>query len=115
MSCDTTSVDQSSSVNQECARQVQKKVPKRTPSACNLEVMRSHEGRIELASRQREDLLTAIEVREEHIAILQDTRERWNTMTESAKEMVGRFHTEDDLNAPVLIGVLQKSTDKQYG
>lgn len=101
-SVDSTSVDRSPSVNNECDGQLPKELPKREIATRDSNVPQCYEANIQAALREREDLMTEIEVRLEHIALLRKARERWSTMTEHAKGRLLRFHTEDDLNGTLI-------------
>ena len=56
-----------------------------------------YEGMV-AALRKQKTLIKEIALTEAHIKSLRDGIKNWNTLTDAARKMLGRYHTQDDIN-----------------
>ena len=70
---------------------------KRLECAFRDEALILGEQNLEAALRKRKALSESIASTEEHIESLQDGLNNWSDLTDAARKMLGKYHTEDDI------------------
>ena len=60
-------------------------------------VMTEDEEDLDTALRQKNALIKDIAQTEGHIQSLKDGLENWSALTDAARKMLGRYHTQDDI------------------
>ena len=100
MCCETSTLgDPAASANEQdlCLCQQLKEYVKTLVATRDHGVLASYERRLAVASRKQEDLMNAIALKERYISQLRNILDNWITMTGSARQMLGRYHTREDI------------------